>query len=121
MPWARTSKSAIRRVKGCRVTSGITSNEKPDEFSDSAWALRPQCPPYKCLRPSRLDHVLEIPQPRARGVDQHRHVAGFVAVGAHQLVGVGDFLPGKHVAHARIDALVEHELVGGAGLLQVRE
>src|ERR1700685_4830256 len=76
---------------------------------------------WKPSRPRRLNHVLEIPQTRTWRIDQHRHVAGLVAVGAHQLVGVGDLLPGEHVAHARIDAAVGDEMVGGAGLFQVRE
>src|SRR3984893_4194165 len=72
-------------------------------------------------RSQRLKHILEIAQARARRVDQHRHIAGLVLVGAHQFVGIGNLLPRKNVAHARIDALIEHELIGGAGLLEVRE
>src|ERR1700730_18394815 len=72
-------------------------------------------------RSEGLDHVLEISQTRARRIDQHRHVAGLVPVGAHQLVGIGNLLPRKNVAHAGIDALIEHELIGGAGLLEMRE
>src|SRR5208282_3230998 len=36
-------------------------------------------------------------------------------------VSVRDLLPGKHVAHAWIDAAIDDEMVGGAGLLQMRE
>src|SRR5262249_21076093 len=69
----------------------------------------------------RLDHVLEAAQADARRVDQHRHVAGLVLVLPHHLMGERDLVPGKHLAHARIDTLVEHELVGGARLLEMRE
>ena len=41
----------------------------------------------------RLDHVVEITQPQARRVDQHRHIARLVPVSAHQLVGVRNLLP----------------------------
>src|SRR5438067_13366836 len=71
--------------------------------------------------PLRLDHVFEIAQALARRVDQHRHIAGLVAIGAHQLVRVGYLLPRKHIAHARIDAAIDDELVGGARLLEMRE
>jgi hypothetical protein len=67
-------------------------------------------------RPLRLHHVFEIAQALARRVDQHRHIAGLVAVGAHQLVGVGNLLPRKYIAHARIDAAIDDELVGGVRL-----
>src|SRR5262249_6608699 len=61
---------------------------------------------------SRLDHIIQRAQPRARRVDQHCHVARRVPVGSHQFVRVRNPRPGKYFAHAGVDAAVEHELVG---------
>src|SRR5579864_4317114 len=88
---------------------------------EAVLGILPQCSSQCEDLTRRFEHVVEIAQARAWGVDQHRHVAGLVAVGAHQFVGVRNLLPREHVAHAWIDALVEHELVGGAGLLEMGE
>src|SRR5262245_62097931 len=70
---------------------------------------------------SRLDHIVQRAQPRARRIDQHCHVAGRVAVGSHQFVRLRNSRPRKYLAHAGIDAAVEHELVGRRGLLEMGE
>ena len=69
----------------------------------------------------RFDHVVEIAQTLARCIHQHRHIARLVAIGAHQLVRVGNLLPCKHVAHARVDTAIDDELIGGASLLEMGE
>src|ERR1700733_1780745 len=68
-----------------------------------------------------LKYVVKVPQARARRIDQHRHIAGLVLVGAHQFMRIGNLAPREHVADARIDAAVDDELIGGARLLQMRE
>ena len=60
----------------------------------------------------RFLHVLERLEPLRRRIDQHRHVAGRVLVLPHLHVRERDLGPGEHLAHARIDALLEHEAVG---------
>ena len=69
----------------------------------------------------RLDEILEIAQAGMRGVDEHGHVSGAVLVLPHFHVGVGDLAPREHLAHAGIDAAIEHEPVGGARLFQMGE
>ncbi len=74
-----------------------------------------------CSASRRFHDVIERTQSGARRVDEHRHVAGRMTIGAHQLVRVRDLVPGKHLAHAGIDAPIEHELVCRRGLLEMRE
>ena len=69
----------------------------------------------------RLHHIIERAAARARRIHQHRHVSGRMLVLHHQLCAAGIFVPREDLAHARIDAAVEHELIGGACLLEVRE
>ena len=53
------------------------------------------------VRALRLQHIVEITQALSRCIDQHRHIAGLVAVGAHQLVRIGSFLPRKQHGSTR--------------------
>src|SRR5262249_40452917 len=69
----------------------------------------------------RLDRVLEGAQARALGLDEHGHVAGLVLVLPHLGVGAGYVGPRKDLGHAGIDAALDHELVGLAGLQEVGE
>ena len=75
------------------------------------------------LTPRRtpLQHVLKRPEPAALRVHQHGHISRLVLVIEHLLVRVGDLVPGQHFAHRRVDAAVDDELVGLAGVIQVRE
>src|SRR5262250_90818 len=100
------STCAIRSKKGAIL---MASGGKKDYELRRLWSR------------SRLDHIVQRAQPRARRVDQHCHVARRVPVGSHQFVRVRDSRPGKYLAHAGIDAAVEHELVGRRGLLEVGE
>src|SRR5262249_57889743 len=74
---------------------------------------------YTALRATR--NVGETRDPSRGTMHQHRHIARFVAVGAHQLVRIGNLLPWKHVADARIDTPVDDELISGAGLFEMSE
>ena len=60
----------------------------------------------------RLDRVFEAAQAGARGADQHGHVAGRVLVLPHLVMGERNLLPGKHFAHAGINAPVGLVLIG---------
>ena len=70
---------------------------------------------------SILQRVLEGPQAGALGRDEHRHVSRLVQVLPHLGVGLGNVGPVEHLAHAGIDAALDHELVGLARLQQVGE
>ena len=64
---------------------------------------------------------LLLDRARALGADQHAHVAGKVLVIEHLLVGGRDVVPGEDFRQAGVDAAVDDQLVGGAGLHQVGE
>src|SRR5499426_643472 len=107
-----SSKPPVRSTCGIRSKKGailMASVEKKDYGLRRLWSR------------SRLDHIVQRAQPRARRVDQHCHVARRVPVGSHQFVRVRYPRPGKYLAHARVDTAVEHELVGRRSLLEVSE
>src|SRR4029079_18697178 len=70
---------------------------------------------------ARLDHVLEGAEAGARRADKHGHVAGAMLVLPHAHMRFRNLLPGEDLAHARIDAPLDHELVGLARLLEMGE
>src|SRR5581483_5037280 len=70
---------------------------------------------------ARLQHVLKGAKPGAGRADENRHVARPVLVLPHPHMRLRDLLPGEHLAHARIDAPLDHELVGLARLHQMGE
>src|SRR6476646_2378391 len=59
-----------------------------------------------------FDHVLEGAKPGARRADEHGHVAGAMLVLPHAHMRFRNLLPGEHLAHARIDPALDHELIG---------
>src|SRR6476469_8395934 len=63
-----------------------------------------------------FDHVLEGAQPGARRADEHGHVAGAMLILPHAHMCFRNLLPGEYLAHARIDAALDHQLVGLARL-----
>src|SRR5437016_12645314 len=68
-----------------------------------------------------LHRVLERSAAGARRVHQHRHVAGRMLVLPHDLMRRRDLVPGEDLAQAGIDSTVEHKLICGARLLEMRE
>src|SRR6478609_5954215 len=68
-----------------------------------------------------FDHVLEGAEAGARRADKHGHVAGAMLVLPHAHMRFRNLLPGEDLAHARIDAPLDHELVGLARLLEMGE
>ena len=73
------------------------------------------------LATRRFLHILEAFKTGLWRVDQDRHVAGRMLVLPHLYVRERDIIPGEHLAHAGIDALLEYETVGLRRLLEVRE
>src|SRR6476619_1693530 len=59
-----------------------------------------------------FDHVLEGAKPGARRADEHGHVAGAMLVLPHAHMRFRNLLPGEHLAHARIDPPLDHQLIG---------
>jgi membrane protein len=76
---------------------------------------------WREIAPGVILHVLERAQARLLGVDEHGHVARRVLVFPHLGVRQRNLVPREHFRHARVDAAVDHELVGGGSLLQMRE
>src|SRR5215831_14005689 len=87
-----------------------------DMRSESASRQPAKLPVSSCLQ-----RILEIAQTCSRRINQHSHVAGLVLVLPHHLMGERDVVPGENFAHARVDAAVEHKLIGGARLLEMGE
>src|SRR3954462_12659553 len=115
-PSTRISRCSNIRATNCRRGAS----------SSTTWCSFRKRNPRACSRGSRLrlpglERVIERAAARARSIDQHRHVSRRVLILPHHLVRGGDLFPRKHLAHAGVDATVEHELVCGTCLLEMRE
>lgn len=66
-----------------------------------------------------FEDVFDGAKARLRRRDQNSHIARQVLVIEHLLVRGGDFREGEDLRHARVDAPVDDELVGGRRLGEV--
>src|SRR3954463_532854 len=91
-------------------------------WKNGVGAQNPRARPFKSNgRAAGFDHVIERAQSGPRRIDQHRHVAGRMPIGAHQLVRMRNLGPRKYFAHAGVDAAIYYELVCRRSLLEMGE